>query len=245
MRARRSGDGPRRPASAAPHGDTPIRIVLAIQARLDREALAALLRTQPGFIVVGGAGTSEDVSQLCTRERPDVLLLSALIPWPHGASVYPLLGLCSPRTQVLVIAPHTADRCTELNPLPREERGWLAADLLCATSALARGARGALQRDVEPEELFQAIRAVARGERWVGSGVSPPTPPASPLSTRERVVSLRVGRGDSNKEIATALRISEGTVKKHIGHALHKLGLHDRLQLGLCVARHRESFEDE
>lgn len=230
---------------AAPHGDAPIRIALAIHARLDREALAALLRAQPGFAVVGLAGTREDALQVCARERPDVLLLGALVAWPRGITACDVLGACSPGTRVIVIAPHTADRCAELNPCPREEHGWFAPDLLCVVSALARGASGGLQRDVEPDELFQAIRAVARGERWIGSGVTAAAARAFPLSARERVVSLRVGRGDSNKEIATALHISEGTVKKHIGHALHKLGLHDRLQLGLCAARHREAFEPE
>jgi DNA-binding NarL/FixJ family response regulator len=115
----------------------------------------------------------------------------------------------------------------------------------CLAAALAHGAHGALHRDSRPEEFFEAIRAVAWGERWVGSGIPLRQAPELPLSTRERMVSLLVGGGNSNKEIAVALRISEATVKKHIGHVLKKLGLHDRLQLGICVIRYMPSFQTD
>jgi DNA-binding NarL/FixJ family response regulator len=64
-----------------------------------------------------------------------------------------------------------------------------------------------------------------------------------PLSTRERRVAILIGQGASNKEIAESLGISELTVKKHVTNILRKLELHDRLQLGLCVARRPELFE--
>jgi len=108
------------------------------------------------------------------------------------------------------------------------------------------GALGAIYRDVSTEALFDAVRAVARGEsRCAAADAESSNGVADVLSVRERLVARLVGEGRSNKELASAMGISELTAKKHVGNILRKLGLHDRLQLGLCVARHRLSFESD
>jgi two-component system nitrate/nitrite response regulator NarL len=233
-------------AGDARNGD-PIRILVAMQACLDREAIAALLRSQDDFRVLGTAGSGRETITLCARLHPRVLLLGALVPWPGNVSAIAAVRLCSPETQVVAIAPHAADRCADLNP------NGLAADCCalpipngsCLLTALAHGARGALHRDVTPDELFQAVRIVAKGGQWIEAGVEAHSSRVNPLSRRERAVAIMVGGGSSNKDIARTLGITEATAKKHIGNTLRKLGLNDRLQLGLCVARHPLAFDDD
>jgi len=222
-----------------------IRLVVAMRARLDRDALALLLETQPDLEVAGRAGTGDEVVSLCLSLRPRVLILGVHVPWPREVSGIEAIRMCAPQTRVLAIAPHASDRCVQLNPTDTEADGnrFPPQSWSCLLSALRHGADGAIHRDVACEELFQAVRAVARGERWVGEGIEESRTAAIALSDRERAVALMTAAGRSNKEIAAALRISEGTVKKHIGHALSKLDLHDRLQLGLFVARHPMLFE--
>lgn len=245
-------DPPSRPPgdpkdAAGPDARDPVTVVVAMQARLDRECIAAFLGSQPDFEVVGLAGTSREVMSLCTTLQPGVLVLSALVAWPPDVTGVSAVRMCSPDTEVLVVAPHAADRCAQLNPrCAVEDNGTLSLpNGTCLLSALAHGARGALLRDVAPAEFVEAVRTVARGERWIGAGMDTPAPEATVLTKRERQVSLMIGRGYSNKEVATALDITEPTVKKHISSVLRKLRLHDRLQLGLFVARHPLTFESD
>ena len=113
----------------------------------------------------------------------------------------------------------------------------------CLQLAVSEGALGALRRDAEPEELFQAVRAVAQGNAWfeprTAAAISRSAPPneALALSARELEVAGLISDGRSNKEIGKALGISEPTVKKHVGHILAKLGLQDRLQIGIYIVR--------
>jgi len=97
------------------------------------------------------------------------------------------------------------------------------------------------------------VRAVARGEAWYDASaalglLSIGGPNAAPrerllLSERELEVAALISEGRSNKEISTALSISEPTVKKHVGHILEKLGMQDRLQVGLFLARNPVIFK--
>ena len=110
----------------------------------------------------------------------------------------------------------------------------------CLTLAISQGAAGTLRRDAEPAELFEAVRAIASGKNWHAPGTALPSAAngtEAGLSERELEVAALIADGLSNKEISSALKISEPTVKKHVGNILEKLGLQDRLQAGLFVAR--------
>jgi two-component system nitrate/nitrite response regulator NarL len=115
----------------------------------------------------------------------------------------------------------------------------------CLQLAALDGASGTIRRSSTPAELFQAIRAVAAGRSWYDSGPATSTSRHAlsgngnrrTLSSRELQVAELIAGGRSNKEISTSLGISEPTVKKHMGRILSKLGLQDRLQVGLYVAR--------
>jgi DNA-binding NarL/FixJ family response regulator len=225
-----------------------IDILVAVQASLDREGLVALLRSRPDFRVAGSASTWERLVSECRRQAPHVLVLGIFVGPEDGGSAVARIGDLFPRIRVLMIAPHSMDRCAVLNPEPRTPAANGASLALhhesCLEAALFHGAFGAIRRDSTPEELFEAVRAVSRGEAWLGPGVVPFHRPEEPLSGRERAVAALVGRGCSNKEIGATLGISALTVKKHLTHILAKLCLGDRLQLGICVARQPFLFED-
>jgi DNA-binding NarL/FixJ family response regulator len=124
----------------------------------------------------------------------------------------------------------------------------------CLQVAVSEGALGALRRDAEPDQLFRAVRTVAQGNAWY----EPRTAAAllkkalrtdsrkegtRDLSARELDVAGLIADGRSNKEIGRALGISEPTVKKHVGHILAKLGLQDRLQIGIYIVRNPLLFD--
>lgn len=215
-------------------------------ARLDREALAAQLGAQDDFEVLGATGSDRETIRLCMTLRPRVLVLGLQVAWPPGVAAIETVRMCSPGTAVVAVAPHALDRCIELNPAGAPDCCTLPnPDARCLRAALAQGAGAAFRRDIGLDDFYAAIRTVARGGRWIEPGFDPDAPTLSPLSERERAVAVRVGRGQSNREIAEQLGISEATVKKHLGHTLRKLGLSHRLQLGLCVARNPQSFKGD
>ena len=227
-----------------------------MEGRIHREGLVALLATQADFRVLGATATCAETISLCATHRPQVLIVGAVPAWPRELSPIAAIRLASPATHVLALAPHGSDRCAHLNPAVPATFGnagqpWMTHST-CLQEASSMGALAALDGDTDPQVLFQAVRVVARGERWGparagqanghtnghsnGNGVG------HSLSPRELKVARLVGQGASNKEIAALLAISDLTVKKHVGNVLQKLGLHDRLQLGVCVARNPLAF---
>jgi DNA-binding NarL/FixJ family response regulator len=222
-------------------------IVVSVEGRIHRAGLVALLSTQPDFRVLGETDSSAETVRLCATHRPHVLVLGSQPTAPRDQSPISAVRLASPTTHVLALASHGADRCAHLNPpvptTPGRSQPTWATHSTCLQDALSRGALAAVEGDAEPATLFAALRAVAVGERW-GNGSHPVTNGKGHLlSPQELKVARLVGEGASNKEIAAALAISDLTVKKHVGSILQKLGLNDRLQLGVSVARNPLAFE--
>src|SRR5262249_20173619 len=145
--------------------------------------------------------------------------------------------------ECMVLSPPSRRRMPNPPPVPHCPVG---TD--CLALAAAQGARATVRRDADPEELYRGIRAAAAGQTWFDSRTTAnrasaltganARDPGLDLSERELDVAALLAEGLSNKEISTALKIREPTAKKHIGHILEKLGLQDRLQAGLYVARH-------
>ncbi|HVP37890.1 MAG TPA: response regulator transcription factor [Candidatus Saccharimonadales bacterium] len=239
-------------AGPAEGGSTPIRVVVADDQLLDRKALLGLLDSQPDFELVGEAGTGEEAVDLCREVRADVLVLSVRLPGLGDISAIGKMRKVAPGTRVLAVSDRGELRCLALNP-PRvikrdggdDPRCPQVTD--CLELAVAQGAVGAIRRTASPEDLFRAIRAVASGNVWYDLGTASrmlqrslglsPGQEAHALSDRELQVANLIADGHSNKDISQTLGISEPTVKKHVGRLLEKLGLDDRLQIGLYVAR--------
>jgi DNA-binding NarL/FixJ family response regulator len=194
---------------------------------LVRSGFVLLLRSSPGMDVVGEAADGHEAVELCTRSRPEVVLMDIRMPRMDGLEA----------TRRILAAPACAG--TRVLVLTTFDEDALVLE------ALRAGASGFILKDTEPQHLLDAIRVVAGGDallapsvtrRLVERLVALPEPdsgavPDDGLTEREREVLLAVARGLSNQEIAAELHLGYGTVKTHVSHLLSKLGSRDRAQL--------------
>jgi DNA-binding NarL/FixJ family response regulator len=193
---------------------TPIRIVIADDHPIFRAGVRGLLSAEQEFEVVGEASNGRDAVSLIRRLSPELLLIDLQMPELDGVSAIREIRQVAPKTRILVLTTYDSD-----------------GDILRAVEA---GASGYLLKDTPREELFKAVRAVARGESVLSPSVASKLlvrtrgPTERLLSARELEVLTLVARGTGNKIIAKELRISEATVKTHLLHIFEKLGVDDR-----------------
>jgi DNA-binding NarL/FixJ family response regulator len=203
-----------------------IRVLLADDQRLFREALALLLSVQDDVQVVGEAADGAHAVELAGRASPDVVLMDLRMPVMDGPAATRQIRANHPRVQVIALTTFDDD-----------------ADVFAAIRA---GAIGYLLKDASSEQLMEAVRAAVRGESVLEPGVAAklvlrvaqlpapvPDPLVAPLSGRELDVVRLLAGGRSNREIASVLFLAEGTVKNHVTSALAKLGARDRTQAAL------------
>ncbi len=202
-----------------------IRILLADDHPVVREGLAAVLETQPDFEIVGQANDGAEAVDLVSALKPDVVLLDLVMPELDGVEALRAMRAENNEVKALVFtASETDDRII---------------------GALQAGAQGYLLKGAPREELFNAVRVVARG----GSTLSPvvaarllqrlgsTTVAPGLLTEREQEVLGLLQQGLPNKLIASRLGISERTVKFHVSALLNKLDATNRTE---AVARARE-----
>jgi len=230
-----------------------VRVVIADGQAIDRGGLVVLLEDERDFEIVGEAASVTEAIRQCRALAPDVLLLSLNLPGQEAQPAIPAIRAVLPELRIVALSERGAANCLVLNP-PYRQQTAAELDLVCAIGidclqlAVAQGAMATVRRSADPEDLFRAIRGAAAGAAWydptTASGLMTATGPArsqrgvhAGLSPSELKVAALIAEGRSNKEISTALRISEATVKKHVGHVLRKLGLQDRLQAGLLLVR--------
>ncbi|MCT9930534.1 response regulator transcription factor [Planotetraspora sp. A-T 1434] len=191
-----------------------IRIVVADDHTLLREALCELLRAEPDFQVVGQAGDARNVVSAAAKTQPDVVLLDIEMPGRPPAYTTMQLGHVSPRSTVVVLTMHDDPRIVQ--------------------EMLAAGARGYLHKGISRQDLATAIRSVHRSTHRVivaprpQNGVAP-SGPRPLLTEREEEVLVLVAWALSNRQIAVRLSITEGTVKRHLRNIFGKLGAVSRL----------------
>ena len=202
----------------------PVRVVVAEDQRLVRGGIVTMLGVTGEFDVVGEAENGLQGLEEVRRTRPDVALLDIQMPVMDGVEATARIVTEVPETKVLVLTTFGSD------------------DYLFA--ALAAGASGFLLKDVRPEQLLEAVAAVARGEGRLDPAVTATVvqhfrahsrapssvPPAFRLTAREDEVLRLLARGLSNAEIALQLHVAPGTVKTHVATVLSKLGARDRVQ---------------
>ncbi len=214
----------------------PIRILIADDHPIVREGLAMMLGTQPDFTVVGEAANGVEVIETGSALQPDVILLDLEMPLMDGLETMRRLRELCPNVRVLVFtAFDTDDRIV---------------------GAVQAGAKGYLLKGAPRAEIFNAIRVVAAG----GSLLQPIVAsrlmqhitnlrdeiPSEPLTERETGVLQLLAQGKTNREIATALVITERTVKFHISSILAKLGAGNRTEaVTLAVQRGLVSIKAE
>jgi DNA-binding NarL/FixJ family response regulator len=206
-----------------------VRVLLVDDQALFREALGTLLDARPEVEVVGEAGDGHQALERAAALAPDVVLMDLHMPVLDGIAATRRLRVEQPGVRVLALTTFDDDE-----------------DVF---AALRAGALGYLLKDVSADRLVEAVQAAARGESVLQPSVaakvvarfaqlddaprSRPQPLVVPLSDRELDVLRLLADGCSNREIATALFLAEGTVKNHVTNVLGKLGARDRTQAAL------------
>jgi len=216
-----------------------VRILIADDHRIFRDGLRRLLEVEPDFEVVGEASDGRDAISLVREVKPDILLLDLSMPGVDGLEALRGISEQPGATRTLLLT--AAIEKTEL------------------VTALQLGARGLVLKDSATSVLLTGIRAVVRGEYWVGresvetlvDALRPlvagqPTKPrnAFGLTDREREIVAAVVAALGNKEIAGKLSITEKTVKHHLTNIFDKLGVSTRLELALFAIHHDLQLPD-
>ena len=191
-----------------------IRILIVDDHLVVREGIKGMLASQPDFEVIGEASDGAAAVAQVLHLQPDVVLMDLRMPGTDGVSAIKSLRALNVASHILVLTTFDTD-----------------ADIVAAIEA---GATGYLLKDTPRSELYQGIRAAARGESVLAPTVAARmmdqmrAPARESLTAREIEVLQQVARGASNRETGRRLHISEATVKTHLIHIFAKLGVNDR-----------------
>ena len=203
-------------------GADPIRVMLVDDQTLVRQGVRSLLELADGIEVVAEAADGVEAVERVPELAPDVMLLDIRMPRKNGLEVLKDL--------------HAAEKLPPTIILTTFDEDDLVLD------GIRTGARGYLLKDVSLEELVDAVRRVAEGQTMVKPAVTErllaglgrsrldfsSLDRPDPLTERETEILRLMAGGYSNKEIANALSVAEGTVKNHVSSILSKLGVRDR-----------------
>jgi two-component system, NarL family, response regulator DesR len=187
-----------------------VRIIIAEDQTMVRQALVALLGLEPDIDVVAEAASGHEAIAMARKHQPDVAVLDIEMPGPGGIEVARLLTASGFAGKIVIVT-------TFGRP------GYLRA-------AMAAGATGFLLKDAPAAQLADAIRRVAAGQRVVDTDLATAalTEGESPLSQRETDVLAEAAGHDSIAEVAARLSLSPGTVRNHLSAAIRKLGARNR-----------------
>src|SRR5437763_299734 len=189
-----------------------IRLLLADDQAMVRTALAALLSLEDDFEVVAQVGRGDEVVAAASEHRPDVALLDIEMPGLDGLAAAAAMAHELPGVRVIILT-------TFGRP------GYLRR-------AMESGALGFVVKDAPAEQLAEAVRRVADGQRVVDPSLAAATLAggASPLTGRERDVLVASRDGATVADIAARLFLSEGTVRNYLSAAIAKTGVRNRAE---------------
>ncbi|MEV0057221.1 response regulator transcription factor [Saccharopolyspora shandongensis] len=195
-----------------------IRILVADDEHLIRDAIARLLDLEDDFEVVGQAAAGDEALAVAHRLRPDLALLDLQMPEPDGIEVTRRLATELPDCRCIIVTSHGRP-------------GYLK-------SALAAGVRGFLPKTASSHTLTQVVRKVASGGRHVDPELAAETISAgdSPLSPREADVLALARDGAPVDEIAQRVSLSRGTVRNYLAAAVAQLGTANRHEAARIAA---------
>lgn len=193
-----------------------IRVLLADDQAMIRQALSALLQLEPDIDVVAQAGDGAAAVALAAQHVPDVALLDVQMPGVSGVND----GIAA---AARIVAAHPGIRVIILTTFGRP--GYLRR-------AMEAGAVGFMVKDAPADHLIEGIRRVSRGLRVVDPALAADSLSigSSPLTEREMGVLTAAARGGSTAAIAAAVSLSEGTVRNHLSVAMGKLGAASRAE---------------
>jgi DNA-binding NarL/FixJ family response regulator len=207
-----------------------IKVLIADDHHVVRRGLMFFLKTQKDIQIIGEAANGEEAVKLVSELRPDVVIMDLVMPVMDGIEATKKIKETSPNTKILILTSF--------------------ADQDHVIPAIRAGASGYQLKDIEPDQLVEAIKSVHRGESQLHPKVTSHVMThlyqgekkeenlVEELTKREREVLAEIAKGKSNKEIAASLMITEKTVKTHVSNILAKLNLADRTQAALYAVKH-------
>lgn len=201
-----------------------LRVLLVDDHEIVRTGLRLLFQAEPDILIVGEAGSGEAAIAAVTALKPDVVVMDIAMPGMNGIEATRQIKAVSPETAVLALTMH-------------EEEPYFF-------QMLEAGASGYVPKRAAADDLISAIRIVAQGQVFLYPSLArllvqdylqreTADQPAQsdPLTPREREVLSLIAEGLTNREIAEALVISVKTVDRHRENIMHKLNLHNRVEL--------------
>ena len=204
-----------------------IQVAIVDDQPLFSEGLGRVVEAQPGMEIVGVAHDGENGVRMCRELKPDVVLMDINMPVMNGVEATRGIRSLLPDTKVLILTVNSDDAYVF--------RGIKA------------GATGYLLKDCTPEDLSRAIRTVHAGDTIIAPEIArkmllafeeaEEEPSAPHLTERELEIITALARGQSNKQIARDLSISEKTVRNHISNIYKKLHVYDKLGAVLYAIR--------
>lgn len=212
----------------------PIRVVIAEDHQIIRRAFAATLSLEPDIAVVAEAADGVEAIEMVRAWRPDIVLMDLQMPRGGGIAAIKRIVAEHPETQVIVLTTFDTDNLV--------------------LEAVAAGAQAYLLKEASEQEILAAIRAVKRGESGLSpkiartvleglrslqpaSGAPGDDPPTEALTAREEKILALVAEGRSNRSIAEAVFLSEGTVKNYVSRLMEKLNAQSRTELAVKATR--------
>lgn len=197
----------------------PIRVMLTDDHDLVRAGLRALLERIPNVSVIGEADNGREALRMIEVLAPQVVLMDVLMPELNGLDATARAASQFPNTRILILSMNSGQEFV--------------------LQALQSGAAGYLLKNIDPQELELAIKAVARGETYFSSSISQqviqaclktngaPTSSLQKLTQRQREILQLIAEGNSTKGIASKLGISVKTVETHRADLMDTVGIHD------------------
>jgi len=204
-----------------------IRILIADDHSVVRQGLRSLFQSAREFSVVEEASDGEEAVRLVEERQPDIAVIDISMPKLNGIEATRVIKRSNPPTKVLILTIHEAEE--------------YVYQMICA------GANGYVLKNATKKELFEAVRAVAAGERFFSPGISKliieefikraqqqeaPSPSLKQILTQREIEVLRlIAQGCTNRQIAEQLFISVRTVNTHRTNIMKKLNIHNTAEL--------------
>ena len=221
--------------------DEPVTVVVADDQSAVREGLVLLLGTLPGISVAGQASDGDAAVDLVARTRPQVVLMDLNMPGCDGVAATRRITAEHPGTRVVVLTTYADDESI-IGALQAGALGYLTKDATRAEIGRALRAAAAGPAVLDPDVQRRLLSAAARAPEMPAPTGTPGTPgaPGAPggagsreaddLTPREAEVLRLIAEGQSNREIARTLFVSEATVKTHVNRIFAKTASRDRAQ---------------
>ncbi|MEW6623545.1 MAG: response regulator transcription factor [Bacillota bacterium] len=209
-----------------------IRVLLVDDHPLILEGLAKILSLDDELEIVGKAADGQEAVDMAARVKPDVVVMDINMPGLNGIEACKLIKSANTHTEIIALTV-----CEEEDKI---------------LQVLKAGAKGYFLKDVDPEKLVDAVKNVQKGQSFIHPQIAAKILDQFTTLSNKQVISHRrvneltdreievvqlMSRGLSNKEISSALFISEKTVKNHITNILRKLDMRDRVQVAIWAIK--------